>query len=449
MTLASSGRALRIRNSTSFVALTEFRLGLRCSLHPYYRLRCAHCPLRCTDAFPLKLAEAWHAFDWLTSSKNARPINTRFHKVQPSSPEQEILGPVLGGCLGVAFFVVWIGAIIFGCLNLKRAGYSPHLMWLAAFVPMGFVLFFVSLFLVRAQEEEEKAAALRRQEEERFRQANESRLTTERMEREAQERRHAAEWRRHVAEERHAAEQQRLSSQLATLMSNSQELAAKLPVLVQSAETLLDDAQVDFAEGALIPFWEKIEESATCLGTLEMNVQNLINNAQFYRRDASRLEQSPPHFQIGLDVLPDGGRTHERMRSIVRQAHKSADFAKIYEMRRIHFEQRKTNTLLDAGFSTLEQAFHELGGRLNSSLNELATSMSIEISKLGADISHSHWELASTVSEQSKRSREQAARDAKARREQADRHARDASAKLENIQRRGKPFPPGFRDDEY
>jgi hypothetical protein len=350
----------------------------------------------------------------------------------------------------LAFFAVWIAAIVFGCRNLKRAGYSPHLMWLTAINPIiSFALFFVALFQVRAQEEREKADNLRRKEEERRRQENEPRLATERREREAQERRRHADERRRHAEEQHAAEQRRLSSQLATLMSNSKELAAKLPVLFQSAETLLDDAEVDFAEGALVPFWEKIEESATCLSTLEINVQNLIKNAQFYRKDASRLEQPPPHFQIGLDVLPDGGRSHERMRSVVRQAHRNADFAKIYEMRRIHFEQRKTNALLAAGFSTLEQALNELGGRLDSSLNELATSMSMEISKLGVDISSSHREISSTVSDQLGRSREQAARDAKARREQAERHARDESTKLENIQRRRKPFPPGFRDDEY
>jgi hypothetical protein len=100
------------------------------------------------------------------------------------------------------------------------------------------------------------------------------------------------------------------------------------------------------------------------------------------------------------------------LRSIVRVAQKNFQFATIYE-------QRKTNQLLIGGFSTLAQAINDLGSRLESSLDELTSSVSLELSAIRRSQREAFEEL--IEEEQSTRAeisgfREDAAREAKRRR---------------------------------
>jgi hypothetical protein len=348
--------------------------------------------------------------------------------MQPSPHEQEILGNAVGTCLALAFFAAWIACIVFGCKNLKRAGYSPHLMWLTACTPIiGFAIFFVSVLLVRnarVREEAEKTAALRREEELRQRQAEELR-------------RQAEERRQRIAAE-HAANQRALALRLTSLVSDSTGKAASLPKLPGSADEAIHRAEREFGDGAFAPFWDAIEESATGLANFEATVQTLIKNSQFYRQEAPRLENAPPAFQIGLDTLPDASSTAERLRCVVRRAQKDFHFASIYE-------QRKTNQIFVAGFSTLGQALNELGHRLDRSLNDLASAIDVSISNLASDIESSQRSMTSELVREMEATREQAAAESQDRRE----HERQEREMLDNIQRRRKPFPPSVRDSEY
>jgi hypothetical protein len=97
----------------------------------------------------------------------------------------------------------------------------------------------------------------------------------------------------------------------------------------------------------------------------------------------------------------------------VRAAQRDFEFATI-------FEQRKTNRLLVAGFSTLGQAMGELASRFEASLSELATS-------LAPAIEHGQAATARLV--------EHFGTDTQARRE----HEREVRAMLDNIQHRRKP----------
>ena len=340
--------------------------------------------------------------------------------------------------------MVWAG------INFKRSGYSPHWLWFGLCGPPGaiavllisFVLFRSTRRRIQAERLTEVQGEEERRQQQLRQQAEQRRRANERIQREIEERRIRA------AEER-AAEQRHLSSKLATLMSNSRQMAAGLSGLVQSAECAIAGAEHEFDEGALVPFWERIEEATAKLTTVEVTVQKLIKNAHFYESDAQKLEINPPPFQLGIDTLPNGSHTYARMHTVVRRAYKSPAFANIYEMRRINYEQRKTNELLEAGFSTLGQALSELGDRLGASLGQLASTVNIEISKVGSEMTASHEHMTSALSAEIQKSSDQAARDAKIGREQQTRHTRDLSEKLENIQRKRKPFPPGLRDGEF
>lgn len=245
--------------------------------------------------------------------------------------------------LGVGVFVVvWVVCIIFGCLNLKRAGKSPHWMWLSLCHPLvTFVIFCISLVLVQSHK-----------------------VKLARQETEA----------RRLAAERHAAEQRALSLRLSSVVSDATQTAAGLPTLRRSAESALNLAEREFDDGAFAPFWDAIEKAVKNLANFEVTTQRLIQNSRFYSGEAAKLEIPPPPFRIGVDTLPDASRTADRMRTVVRRAQKDFHFASIYE-------QRKTNQLLIAGFSTLGQAIGEFADRLDSSLEQLSSAVSVGISE--------------------------------------------------------------------
>ena len=54
--------------------------------------------------------------------------------------------------------------------------------------------------------------------------------------------------------------------------------------------------------------------------------------------------------------------TAERMQAIVRKAQRNFQFATIYE-------QRKTNQILVAGFTTLAQALNQMTGQITASIS--------------------------------------------------------------------------------
>ena len=66
-----------------------------------------------------------------------------------------------------------------------------------------------------------------------------------------------------------------------------------------------------------------------------------------------------------MHELPDARPTAQRLAVVVRKAQKDFHFATI-------FEQRKTNKILVAGFSTLASAIYEIGDAISYSLNNLA-----------------------------------------------------------------------------
>lgn len=238
--------------------------------------------------------------------------------------------------------------------------------------------------------------------------------------------------------EEHAAAQRTLATRLSNVVNDSIHSAANLSTLLRSAEEKIDLAGKEFEEGVFAPFWDAVEQAANKLANFEATVRQLIQNSQFYSGEAPKLETPAPPFQIGLDTLPDASRTANRLRAVVRRAQKDFHFANIYE-------QRKTNQLLVAGFSTLGEAIVELGDRLDSSLDRLASVVSISISDLASDITSSHENMTSRLAAELERSRDQAASDSEAQREIESKELE----MLDNIQRRRKPFPPGLRDGEF
>ena len=265
-------------------------------------------------------------------------------------------------------------------------------------------------------------------------------------EQEAEGRRKEAEERRKKFEEefRRTAEQRALAERLDKINLDSARIAQKLPVLVKAAENKLNIAEQEFEGGYFAPFWDAAEGAVRRLAEFETITAQLLANSMLYHSEASKLATPPPPFKLGLQTLPDASHAADRMRTIVRRAQKDPNFATIYE-------QRRTNSVLVEGFSTLGDAIYGLGGRLDSSLERLASSVGEGIS----DLTHAHESMALTLEAELKDLKEQAASEAAAQceherkaLEQAEsdsaaqrEHEREELEMLDNIQRHKKPKP--------
>ncbi|MCY2995128.1 MAG: hypothetical protein NTY19_45800 [Planctomycetota bacterium] len=227
-----------------------------------------------------------------------------------------------------------------------------------------------------------------------------------------------------------ASRQRALAGRLSTLLSQSTTSAGGLPALLFAAETALDRAEREFHDGAFAPFWDAVEDAANALARFSGTVDQLIGNAQSYKTHAAVLPSPLPPFRLGVHSLPDASGTATRMRGIVRQSQKNYQFASIYE-------QRKTNQLLVAGFSTLGQAINELGDRLHSSLEALGSSVNITIECASEEASRK----ADALREQMQRDSEDRRTDERKGSEERRSHERQQREMLDNIQRRRKPLP--------
>lgn len=233
--------------------------------------------------------------------------------------------------------------------------------------------------------------------------------------------------------EREAA-QQNLKTKLVRLTDTSLQTFEALPGHLLQAESLLDQAEQDFKEGAFAPFWDSIEQATLRLGNFNGSIASINHNLEEHGELSKLYDKKPPRFPIGIDSVKGmvaGNTTADRLKTIVREAQRNFQFASIYE-------QRKTNQILIAGFTNLAQALDGMGRRISESINELSTqvsemssSMNLSMATIGEQIatvnqsvSESVQELHSTFQKESK--------------DQARRHDR-ALEMLDNIQRRRMP----------
>ncbi|MBZ0170826.1 MAG: hypothetical protein K8E66_00450 [Phycisphaerales bacterium] len=209
------------------------------------------------------------------------------------------------------------------------------------------------------------------------------------------------------------------------------------PRKLSAAEDLLDKASTDYSEGAYAPFWQSIEQAAYLLGSYNDDVvQTSIlarRHAELKPRYRGRSEPFPLSAPSAkATAIADA--SVQRLNHLVRTAQRSFEFSMIYE-------QRKTNQLLVAGFTTLAGALEGMGQRLSSSIGELTAA--VESSSAG---------LRDSMDAVAQATQDQGARLDGAVRggfgALAQRHDR-ALEMLDNIQRRRVPRPRGLRDGEY
>lgn len=160
--------------------------------------------------------------------------------------------------------------------------------------------------------------------------------------------------------------QQECQDSMASLSEQSVHLFESMPEHLRTAEAHLDQAEVDFADGAFAPFWDSVEMAVQALGRFDESValikQHALSHADLVtdhkRNDYNIVNKNklthpglvekwqrdiyngdPPAFPLAsqsVAALAVGTDTSRRMNAIVRKAQRDFQFATIYE-------QRKTN----------------------------------------------------------------------------------------------------------
>lgn len=218
-------------------------------------------------------------------------------------------------------------------------------------------------------------------------QSKKARIATRAREAE-QERRHQEEIARDNA---HKAQQETYQSELVELGNTSLDLFEGMPSHLLDAESLLDQAERDFEEGAFAPFWDSIEQVTVRLGRFDGSVESISHNSKRHAKLAMVFEARPPRFPIIVDSVRGmiaGNTTADRMKTVVRKAQRNFQFASIYE-------QRKTNQILIAGFTNLAQALDGMGRRIAASIDEL----SIQVSEMSSTLDSSLASLGQQLEE--------------------------------------------------
>jgi len=261
---------------------------------------------------------------------------------------------------------------------------------------------------------------------------------------EEQQRQRAAEAQQQRERDQAASELERQKNHLASLLATTQRDYLSLPELVPSTDAHLDRAENEFADGAFGPFWDEIELAANKLAAYHEGICSTSQNASDYERQASKLSISIPKFSLPESALPDARPVAQRLSQIVRSAQRNFQFATIYE-------QRKTNQLLYAGFSTLGAAISSLGSALTSSLQELSNSVHSSLDDILQSTRDQTYMMESISEQQAGRFQdyqnaqekrasaeaESLSTEAKARRKYED----EQTKMLDNIQRGRRPSP--------
>ncbi len=186
--------------------------------------------------------------------------------------------------------------------------------------------------------------------------------------------------------ERLKQQQEAYRQQMMVLGDQSMALFESIPEHLRTAEDHLDQAEIDFAEGVFAPFWDSIEKAALTLGRFDEGVRKINDCSSRYVELNKQYKADPPRFPLSppsVTKLTVGTATAERMKRIVRTAQRNYQFASIYE-------QRKTNQILVAGFTSLAQALDEMTWRITASIDGLASSVDSMGSTLNESILSIH-----------------------------------------------------------
>jgi len=223
---------------------------------------------------------------------------------------------------------------------------------------------------------------------------------------------------------RYKQEQKSYYSSMIYYGNESLNLFESMPNKLNEVENYLDQAEIDFKDNALTPFWDSIEKAAKMLGNFYECINEINANFYQYTTMMRKYDNSPPVFPISpasINKLDVSSKTTNRMNNIVRKAQCIYEFASIYE-------KRRTNQILIGGFKNLAQVLEGISHQIFSSVEDLSKSIRTESSainnslhSINSQMNHFNTKYTAEVSERANREKK-------------------VLEKLDNIQRRRKPI---------
>lgn len=153
------------------------------------------------------------------------------------------------------------------------------------------------------------------------------------------------------------------------------ELNDSLPALLQSVASGLELAEQEYKRGAFSPFWSAIETATERLGELS-NTLAEFNRLATNHRELARLlltrhnhqGQTFPVRLKDLQIAERGQKLSHGMDLLVGRAQTDFQFSTIYE-------QRRTNAILIAGFTSLGNAINGMTAKITEQLSMVVTSI--------------------------------------------------------------------------
>lgn len=161
------------------------------------------------------------------------------------------------------------------------------------------------------------------------------------------------------------------------------------------ADEFLDWAERYFDEHAFAPFWDSIEGAAKNLAYLHESIPHIKQSFFDYSELTRNYPGTPPRFPLApqsIKWLDISTSVAKRMDAIVQKAQRDFEFAMIYE-------QRRTNQILVAGFTTLGDALDGMTRQIETSIHNLTSSLVEEIRELESSLTGIHDELSEGMSE--------------------------------------------------
>jgi hypothetical protein len=162
---------------------------------------------------------------------------------------------------------------------------------------------------------------------------------------------------------------------LKSVHQRAMDLKQSIPALIQAAKAHLDVAEQEFNRGAFSPFWQAIEGATTRLGELSENLNQFSRLTEDHKEIDGELlakhRMYADRFPVQLaDIYAaeEGQLVGQRMDALVGRAQTDYQFSTIYE-------QRRTSSILIAGFSSLGNAIAGMTAKIASDLESVVRSI--------------------------------------------------------------------------
>lgn len=153
------------------------------------------------------------------------------------------------------------------------------------------------------------------------------------------------------------------------------DLKQSIPALIQAANSHLDLAEQEYRRTAFSPFWQAIEGATTRLGELSENLNQFTTLTEDHKKIDGELQSAHqlyadrfPVRLVDIYTAEEGQVVGERMDVLVGRALTDYQFSTIYE-------QRRTSSILIAGFSSLGNAIAGMTAKISSDLVSVVRSL--------------------------------------------------------------------------